>query len=43
MLNAIHFIEEQTGEKFDWDAFLISLESFNNFYVAVRWTVAYNK
>ena len=23
--------------------FLISLESFNNFYVAVRWTVAYNK
>lgn len=29
MLNAIHFIEEQTGEKFDWDAFFKSMERFN--------------
>ena len=29
VLNAIHFIEEQTGEKFDWDAFFKSMERFN--------------
>ena len=26
--NAIHFIEEQTGETFDWDAFFASMKRF---------------
>ena len=29
VVNAIHFIEEQTGEKFDWDAFFKSMKRFN--------------
>jgi hypothetical protein len=27
--NAIHFIEEQTGEKFNWDAYFKSMDTFN--------------
>lgn len=27
--NAIHFIEEQTGEKFDWNAFFTTMKDFN--------------
>ena len=29
VINAIHFIEEQTGEKFNWDAFFKSMKRFN--------------
>ncbi len=29
ILNAIAFVEEQTGEKFDWDAFFKSMKRFN--------------
>jgi len=29
ILNAIHFIEEQTGEKFDWNAFFETMKRFN--------------
>jgi len=29
IVNAIHFIEENTGEKFDWDAFFDSMKRFN--------------
>ena len=29
IVNAIHFIEEQTGEIFDWDAYFKSMERFN--------------
>ncbi len=29
ILGCIRFIEEQTGEKFDWDAFFAGLEKYN--------------
>ena len=29
IMNAIHFIEEQTGEKFDWDNYFKCMEIFN--------------
>lgn len=29
IVNAIHFIEEQTGETFDWDAYFASMKRFN--------------
>ena len=29
IVNAIHFIEEHTGEKFDWDAFFENMDRFN--------------
>lgn len=29
IVNAIHFIEENTGEKFDWDAYFESMNRFN--------------
>ena len=30
VVNAIHFIEEHTGETFDWDAFFASMNRFND-------------